>query len=1623
MAVDVGELLVSIAFDTIDMKKGIDQANSYLSSFSGKLTAVTNAVEAQTSIMSVAMDALGNNFQQATKSMIESNKNASDSVAKMGDSIRELGKSIETSATRNKEAMQKQTNIIKTEAKNSVDNIKEMAKKSVAEIKEMNKHMHDSTVDAVNKMKTAMDKMATARETMAGKMESGMKAVANSGEMMAKSMGTSSEKVSNAISGMRGSVTLSLDGVKKAVQSFASANAISMTNFSNKVQEAQAATIGALREIDWAFQHLATANTRAAEVLERSSASMIGALRSLKNFASATLRQLTSSFREFESSITKISGGSSLLDIVNELRKVQQEIMKTNDLLKNSAINVRNVGSAGAEATGALSKGFDHASYFTEGFMGKIRMVVMDLFFLQMAAQQAFGILNAIFGQGIKFAAEMETSIIGMAAVMSSTMTLNDADIPFIKAMEISKLVIEDLKVEALRTTATLEELMTVFQAILGPATQMGMSLTQIKDFTVFGANAVKSLGLNHQQLVQELRSIVTDNITTRGSTLATALGITGTDIENAKNSAEGVFGFLEKRMKGFQMAINETAGTFSAMLSNIQDGLQQTQEQGFGRLFKYIKSEMGLIQNIFFQFERHTADVFDDAGKKIFSKGDMKVETVQLNQNTVAAFATLSKITSDIYFDIKNFVTELFNSENTAKNLHNVFYSLVGVVRAIYQNIYQIATLFATWTIVSGNLATKFFALVVATGNLERLLLFVQNHIVGVVAAMITWQTMARVVGFAFTFVTAQAQFLKVQVDATSTSMQILAARAAMLRSVMTAFAPIMSSIIMLAVMMYTAFNGVDATLAFIKEHIVSIGIAFAGWNIAMLIAPFSAIGAAVVTVISVVAILLDSFGVLGNVVSVLGSVFEFLSQVIITAGLVLLKISPLIAAYYIATNIAAISTAIFTAATAVMNTVMALFTPIMMAASAAMTWFSAASSPITAIILAIIAAIIVLAGLLALATDKWYIAGAAIDWIKDKWNSLTGGIWANNSALEDNIRLQQEAAQIKGSIAYLESMGMDEKDIQKIIDEGDINEVADRRKKKQREDTKKLLAELGKTGAKYADLGDGGGKGGGKEVKKEERMQEALGKFDKAVIDGERKVAVEGYKNALKDLEEQYKANTIGISQYYEKQLEFNIKIKEAEKDALEKQKAEEEELAATVKGLGDEAKAIDHLTNVKKIEYDIDLKDTEIKRLKTQNTIDQTEAYKKLDKELTKINFEFAKSHGGLTDEQMRIEVADKYADQINHITANLAELEGLKKKDIALTAEQIARYNELTLALKNLGITQVEAFARMKVDEIKRNVSLIESNAGIKKSDVNDQLRSGQISDWEARQRIYDIENAEAKELEVRLRELIATQNDLKNSTTASSDEIARNAKEISDLKSKIISLKHPMSVIAETMRNQLINSMEDGFASIIDGTKSASEAFREMGRQIIATAAKILSNMFVQKLFSGIFGGLFGGGMNVTSSVTAGGAGTSLIPAPGKAPGKATGGYISGPGTETSDSIPAMLSNGEFVIRAAAVKAIGVETLNRINSFGGGRLPQLQFAGGGYVGKSGGANTSSNLNQQAPIIKIEVHNETGTQANAEVTDMKFDGEQWVMSLWLRGLSKNTLGARDLMKGMK
>jgi len=77
------------------------------------------------------------------------------------------------------------------------------------------------------------------------------------------------------------------------------------------------------------------------------------------------------------------------------------------------------------------------------------------------------------------------------------------------------------------------------------------------------------------------------------------------------------------------------------------------------------------------------------------------------------------------------------------------------------------------------------------------------------------------------------------------------------------------------------------------------------------------------------------------------------------------------------------------------------------------------------------------------------------------------------------------------------------------------------------------------------------------------------------------------------------------------------------------------------------------------------------------------------------------------------------------------------------------------------------------------------------------------------------------------------------------------------------------------------------------------------------------------------------------------------------------PQKAKGGLVTGPGTSTSDSIPTMLSNGEYVVRASSVAKIGLSALEAIND---GKIPELT---GGKVSVG-----SINLNGKGPSFNKE-----------------------------------------------
>lgn len=133
-------------------------------------------------------------------------------------------------------------------------------------------------------------------------------------------------------------------------------------------------------------------------------------------------------------------------------------------------------------------------------------------------------------------------------------------------------------------------------------------------------------------------------------------------------------------------------------------------------------------------------------------------------------------------------------------------------------------------------------------------------------------------------------------------------------------------------------------------------------------------------------------------------------------------------------------------------------------------------------------------------------------------------------------------------------------------------------------------------------------------------------------------------------------------------------------------------------------------------------------------------------------------------------------------------------------------------------------------------------------------------------------------------------------------------------------------------------NQLAKDFSGAITDWITGAKSFGDAMKSVLQQLI-------SQLIQAALYATIVAACTGGG---------GGFAARWKGAFGKA--FASGGSVAGPGTGTSDSVPAMLSNGEYVLNAQAVDRLGVPFLNGLNT---GRL--RGFASGGLVGSGGAYN--------------------------------------------------------------
>lgn len=269
------------------------------------------------------------------------------------------------------------------------------------------------------------------------------------------------------------------------------------------------------------------------------------------------------------------------------------------------------------------------------------------------------------------FSMNMETNRIGMAGILSSMTQLNGEALQWNDALAISANLIDRMNTEALRTAATSEELVTTFRALLGPGLGAGMSIDQIQQLTTVGVNAVKSIGLDGRQLVQELRDLVQGGIQPASSTLATALGLTDADIKAAKNSSEGLFKFLMDRLQGFERASLETPKTLKGLMDQVDEAITRTGSIG-----------MEPLQNRYKEFLQGISDAL------------IAPDSFELNPAAIADVTELSNKFVAIADDVSDI------ADRVGRVVVPALETGASVLDVVLSNVKEIAYGFAAWKV-----------------------------------------------------------------------------------------------------------------------------------------------------------------------------------------------------------------------------------------------------------------------------------------------------------------------------------------------------------------------------------------------------------------------------------------------------------------------------------------------------------------------------------------------------------------------------------------------------------------------------------------------------------------------------------------------------------------------------------------------------------------------------------------------------------------------------------------------------------------------------------------------------------------------------------------------------------
>ncbi|HBV4277143.1 TPA: phage tail tape-measure protein, partial [Klebsiella pneumoniae] len=238
-------------------------------------------------------------------------------------------------------------------------------------------------------------------------------------------------------------------------------------------------------------------------------------------------------------------------------------------------------------------------------------------------------------------------------------------------------------------------------------------------------------------------------------------------------------------------------------------------------------------------------------------------------------------------------------------------------------------------------------------------------------------------------------------------------------------------------------------------------------------------------------------------------------------------------------------------------------------------------------------------------------------------------------------------------------------------------------------------------------------------------------------------------------------------------------------------------------------------------------------------------------------------------------------------------------------------------------------------KIRVDDLKKQLDDLFTYQSQQETSIQAQVQGGLLNEIQGRQRLVDLHQEVGDKIKGYLPQL-------KEMATAPGEAGDKIREMIRQLEEELGKLNQAGNELTQSFRDGLQSGIESSLMGLAKGTMNLRDAVKNLALTIINSMAQLAAQQLAQMATSSLIG----------SSGAAGGLIGSLF--------AADGGQVRGPGSTTSDSIPAMLSDQEFVTRAAVVQQPGaLGFLHQFNRHGmaavEGWLPRVRHATGGLAG--------------------------------------------------------------------